>query len=87
MIDEIFDAIKLYSKETRSSLNMQLPFLGPAEIALQKRLMKAFYTGFKDLLLKYVDVTKVIKKWNKLKPMRELSKQDMEMMLEWRKSF
>lgn len=87
MIDEIFDAIKLYSKETRSSLNMQLPFLGPAEIALQKRLMKAFYTGFKDLLLKYVDVTKVIKKWNKLKPMRELSKQDMEMMLEWRKKF
>ncbi|MCY0977134.1 hypothetical protein PGH12_01550 [Chryseobacterium wangxinyae] len=87
MIDEIFDAFKLYSKETRSSLNMQLPFLGPAEIALQKRLMKAFYTGFKDLLLKYADVAKVMKTWKKLKPMGDLSKKDMEMMLEWRRKF
>ncbi len=66
---------------------MQLPFLGPAEIALQKRLMKAFYTGFKDLLLKYADVAKVMKTWKKLKPMGELSKKDMEMMLEWRRKF
>ncbi|WP_027380503.1 hypothetical protein [Chryseobacterium daeguense] len=87
MIDEVFEAFKLYSKETRSSLNMQLPLLGPAEIALQKRLIKAFYKGFRDLLLKYADVAKVIKSWDKLKPMRDLSKQDMEMMLDWRRKF
>lgn len=84
MIDEIFEAFKLYSKETRSSLNMQLPFLGPAEIALQKRLMKAFYTGFKDLLLKYADVAKVMKTWKKLKPMGDLSKKDIDILLQIR---
>lgn len=84
MIDDVFDAFKLYSKETRSSLNMQIPMLGKAEMVLYRKLIKAFYEGFKDLLLKYADVAKVMKMWNKLKPMAELSKKDIEMLLHLR---
>lgn len=87
MIDDVFDAFKLYSKETRSSLNMQIPMLGKAEMVLYRKLIKAFYEGFRDLLLKYADVAKVMKTWKKLKPMGDLSKKDMEMMLEWRRKF
>lgn len=87
MIDDVFDAFKLHSKEVGSSLNMQIPLLGKAEITLYGRLINIFYKGFKTLLIKYADIALVIKQWKKLDPLRSLSKEDIEVMLEWRRKF
>lgn len=38
------------------------------------------------MLLEYIDIAKVVKTFEKLKAMKDLSKQDIEMMLNWRKT-
>lgn len=84
IIDEVFDVFKTYSKESLTTLNSQIPLLGKAELELYKKFISIFYKGFKNLLLEYIDVAKVIKDWEKLKAMKDLSKKDIEMMLNWR---
>ena len=86
LLDEVFEAFKAYSKESLSGLNSQIPLLGKAEIELYKKLITIFYNGFKNLLLEYIDIAKVAKAFEKLKAMKDLSKQDIEMMLNWRKT-
>ena len=85
LIDDIFKAFKTYSKDTRGSLNVQIPLLGPAEINLYKNLILAFFKPFRKLLLHYSDHLLVIEKWKSLKPMKAIDQVTLEELLEIRR--
>ncbi|MEI3788455.1 MULTISPECIES: hypothetical protein [unclassified Chryseobacterium] len=85
LIDDVFKAFQTYAKDTRGSLNVQIPLLGPAELKLYKKLVIAFFKPFGKLLLHYSDNILVIKKWKSLNPMKALDKNMIEELLEIRK--
>ncbi|ROI02309.1 hypothetical protein EGI16_15675 [Chryseobacterium sp. G0240] len=85
LIDDVLKAIQNYSKDTRGSLNVQIPLLGPAELKLYKNLVIAFFKPFRKLLLHYMDNLLVIEKWKSLNPMKNLDKITIEELLEIRK--
>ncbi len=82
---KFFDEFMIYSKESRSTLNSQIPLLGPAELKLYNNLLKVFFKPFKKLLLDYTDALIVAKKWKQLNPMKSLDRGVINELLEIRK--
>jgi len=85
IFDDMFKALETYAKDSRGSLNSQIPLLGPAELKLYGNLLKAFFKPFGKLLLKYADVLLLMKKWKQLNPMKDLDKKIIEELLYLRK--
>ncbi|MDI9312421.1 MAG: hypothetical protein QM535_19580, partial [Limnohabitans sp.] len=85
IIDEVFDAYKIYLKDSLElTYSKLLPFIGAAEVKLTKKVLQIFFGKYGKLLLKYAKNALVISNWKRLDFMNALTREEIQELLEIR---